>query len=188
MFTPRCWVDPEAATLHTNSLLFSFFPLPCFAGWLDRDQMEEVCVAGSHLCTHPLPGDRGGPHPMQLQPLLEGRRAECMAAQPAAGPEGALALLVGGRPQLRRSHPPWACRWGASWHTHKGMFFFLELCRHILFMLFPHYMYVRGQGRLLDNTESACRDFLNFFISLTRVYYCKSQLLCSIRLEFGCLL
>ncbi len=33
---------------------------------------------------------------MQLQPLPEGRRAKCMAAQPAAGPEGALALLVGG--------------------------------------------------------------------------------------------
>lgn len=68
--------------------------------------MEEVCVAGSHLCTHPLPRDRGGSHPMQLQPLPESRRAKRMAAQSAAGPEGTLALLVGGRPQLRRSHPP----------------------------------------------------------------------------------
>lgn len=49
---------------------------------------------------------------MQLQPLPEGRRAKRMAAQSAAGAEGALAVLVGGRPQLRRPHPPRACRWG----------------------------------------------------------------------------
>lgn len=43
---------------------------------------------------------------MQLQPLPQVRRAKRVAAQPAAGPEGALALLVGGRPQLRRAYPP----------------------------------------------------------------------------------
>lgn len=91
----------------TNDL---FLHLPCLAGWLDRDQMEEVCVAGSHLCTHRLPSDRRGPHPLQLQPLPEGRRAKRVAAQPAAGQKGTLALLVGGRPKLCRSHPPWACR------------------------------------------------------------------------------
>jgi len=76
--------------------------------------MEEVCVAGSHLRAHPLPSDGGGPHPMQLQPLPEGRRPKCMAAQSAAGAEGALALLVGGRPQLRRPDPPRAYRWAYS--------------------------------------------------------------------------
>ncbi len=110
MFTLRCWVNTEAATLHTKCPFFPF-SFPCPAGRLDRDQMEEVCVAGSHLCTHPLPSDRRGPHPVQLQPLSEGRCAKRMAAQPAAGPEGALALLVGGRPQFRWSYPPRACRW-----------------------------------------------------------------------------
>lgn len=86
-------MEHEAVTLHPNGL---FLSLPRLAGRLDRDQMEEVCVAGSHLCTHPLPSDRRGSHPMQLQPLPEGRRAKRMAAQPAAGPEGTLALLVGG--------------------------------------------------------------------------------------------
>lgn len=53
-------------------------------------------MARSHLCTHRLPSDRRGPHPVQLQPLPEGGCAKCVAAQPAAGPKGALALLVGG--------------------------------------------------------------------------------------------
>lgn len=98
----------NASSLQLSLSLF----FPFLAGWLDRDQMEEVCVAGSNLCTHPLPCDGGRPHPMQLQPVPEGRCAKCVAAQPAAGSEGALALLVGGRPKLCWSHPPWACRWG----------------------------------------------------------------------------
>lgn len=53
-------------------------------------------MAGSHFRANALPGDRRGPHPVQLQPLPEGGCAKRVAAQSAAGPAGTLALLVGG--------------------------------------------------------------------------------------------
>lgn len=63
-------------------------------------------MAGPHFVPHPLPGDGGGPHPVQLQSLPEGRRAERLAEAPDPGPAGALDLLVGRRPQLCRTRPP----------------------------------------------------------------------------------
>lgn len=42
--------------------------------------MEEVCVAGTHFFTYAIPGDRRGPHPVQLQPLPEGGCAMRLAA------------------------------------------------------------------------------------------------------------
>lgn len=57
--------------------------------------MEEVRVARSDLGAHPVPGHRGRPHPLQLQPLSEGGCAERVEAEPEAGTPGALALLVG---------------------------------------------------------------------------------------------
>lgn len=52
-------------------------------------------MARSDLCAHPVPGHRGGPHPLQLQPLSEGGCAERVEAEPEAGTTGTLALLVG---------------------------------------------------------------------------------------------
>lgn len=52
-------------------------------------------MARSDLGAHPVPGHRGGPHPLQLQPLSEGGCAERVEAEPEAGTPGALALLVG---------------------------------------------------------------------------------------------
>lgn len=67
--------------------------------------METLRVARAHLVAHPLPRDRGGPHPLQLQSMPLGGRAERVEETPHAGSPGTLALLVGGRPQLRRADP-----------------------------------------------------------------------------------
>lgn len=58
--------------------------------------MEALRVAGPNICPHPVPGDGGGSHPEQLQPLPQGRRAQRVAPGPAAWPQGALDILVGG--------------------------------------------------------------------------------------------
>lgn len=52
-------------------------------------------MAGSDLGTHAVPGHRGGPHPLQLQPLSKGGCAERVEAEPEARTPGTLALLVG---------------------------------------------------------------------------------------------
>jgi len=58
--------------------------------------METLRVARAHLVAHPLPRDRGGPHPLQLQSMPLGGRAERVEETPHAGSPGTLALLVGG--------------------------------------------------------------------------------------------
>ena len=162
----------------SNGFWFSL-PPPCspyLSGWLDRDQMEEVCVAGSNLCTHRFPSDRGGPHPVQLQPLPEGGCAKCVAAQPAAGSERTLAFLVGGRPQLCRSHPPWACRWGDSLGLHARpctllfkMYVFNKLYRCILLTMLLKYIKIWSQGQPLNDTQDASADSLTDFREKGRV-------------------
>lgn len=62
--------------------------------------MEAVCLARSNIGPDSLPGDGGGPHPVQLQSLPESGGAECVAKAPHARPQGAVALLVGRRPEL----------------------------------------------------------------------------------------
>lgn len=126
--------------------------------------MEEVCVAGSHLRTHPLPSDRGGPHPVQLQPLPEGRRVKRMAAQSAAGPEGTLALLVGGRPQLCRSHPPRACRCGAL-----GILIIVFWSCAGAYSL--RCLLTTAQGQLQNDTQGASRDSVSEFKRTVQVLF-----------------
>lgn len=63
---------------------------------------------------------------------------------------------------------------GPPWHTLKGMSFgnhyvyFIKPYRYV-FMLLPHYVEVTGQGRILNNTRSACRDSLIEFNRTGRV-------------------